>query len=94
MVDGAERYAAERVPSDYASWRYCIEVKCGIPLTSGYVGERIRILSDPSHEETRRFAQTYGPEHLKRILGWFLQASHMLASGAGAQPSGPQRDEP
>ena len=30
MGDDTQRYAAELIPSDYASWRYCIEVKCGL----------------------------------------------------------------
>lgn len=33
MVDATERYAAELIPSDYSSWRYCIEVKCCQELT-------------------------------------------------------------
>lgn len=94
MAMDTERFAAELIPSSYGSWRYCIEVKCGIPLTPGYVRERIRILSDPGQEETRRFTQTYGPGHLTRVLGWFRQAADTLASGAGAEPSGQRRAEP
>ena len=60
MVNGAKRYAEELIPSDYASWRYCIEVKCGLALTPGFLVARIAVLSDPGHEETQRFARLYG----------------------------------
>ena len=75
MVDDAERYAAERIPSDYASWRYCIEVKCGQALKPGFLRSRIAVLSDSGQEETRRFARLYGDAHLNRVLGWFRQAA-------------------
>lgn len=94
MAGDSEHFAAEAIPESYRSWRYCIEVKCGIPLTLAYVRERIRILSDPSCEETRRFARTYGPEHLERVLGWFRQSDAALASGTDAEASGPRRDGP
>lgn len=94
MATGNEGFAAEFIPSSYGSWRYCIEVKCGIPLTLGYVRERIRILSDPSHEETRRFSGTYGQAHLERVLAWFQQAADGLASGAGAEASAPRQTGP
>jgi len=75
MVDDTERYAAELIPSNYASWRYCIEVKCGLALKPGFLRSRIAVLSDSSHEETRRFARLYGDAHLNRILAWFRQAA-------------------
>jgi hypothetical protein len=75
MIDDTKGYAAELIPSDYASWRYCIEVKCGLALNPGFLRSRIAVLSDSSHEETQRFARLYGDAHLKRILGWFRQAA-------------------
>ncbi len=75
MVDETERYAAELIPSDYTSWRYCIEVKCGLALTPDYVQARISVLGDRGHEETQRFARLYGDAHLNRILAWFRQAA-------------------
>jgi hypothetical protein len=94
MGQDTERFAAEPVPESYASWRYCIEVKCGIPLTLAFVRERIRVLSDPSREETQRFARTYGAGHLQRVLGWFRQSADALASGTQALRPDPQRDGP
>ena len=74
MTDDTAGFAAELIPTGYASWRYCIEVKCSIALTPEYVEECIRVLADPSMEETQRFARTYGRAHLDRVLGWFRRA--------------------
>lgn len=75
MADETQRYAAELIPSDYASWSYCIEVKCGLALKPDYLRARIAVLSDSRREETQRFARLYGDAHLKRVLGWFQQAA-------------------
>lgn len=74
MVEDTERYAAEVIPSDYASWRYCIEVKCGLALTPDYLQARIAVLSDRSCEETQRFVQLYGDAHRRQVLAWFRRA--------------------
>ena len=74
MDDDTDGFAAELIPTGYASWRYCIEVKCGIALTPEYVEERIGVLADPGKEETKRFARTYGRAHLDKVLGWFRRA--------------------
>ncbi|MEY6433435.1 hypothetical protein ABC977_13585 [Thioalkalicoccus limnaeus] len=81
MKNPIDRYAAELLPSDYPSWRYCIEKKCGIPLTRDFIEERIRVLGDRNQEETRRFVQTYGHGHLDQVLGWFRQASEDQVAG-------------
>ncbi len=81
MADDTAGFAAELIPSGYASWRYCIEVKCGIALTPDYVEERIRVLADPGQEETQRFARTYGRAHLNQVLGWFWRAQAGLEGG-------------
>ena len=75
MVDDTERYAAELIPSDYASWRCCIEVKCGLALNPAFLRARIAVLSDSGQEETQRFARLYGDAHLNRVLAWFRQAA-------------------
>lgn len=75
MADENERYAQEVIPSDYASWRYCIERKCGLALTPAFLQARISILGDPQHEETRRFEKLYGRSYRERILGWYQRAA-------------------
>jgi len=75
MADETERYAEELFPSDYASWRYCIEVKCGQPLTREFLQARIDILSNAHCEETRRFTKLYGKPYKDQVLAWFQQAA-------------------
>lgn len=75
MNDNLQRYADEIFPSDYASWRYCIEAKCGIPLTQDFIQARIAVLSDVGQEETRRFSKLYGNDYREQVLGWFRQAA-------------------
>jgi len=70
-----EHHAEELFPSNYASWRYCIEIKCGQPLTPEFVQARIAVLSDPSHEESRRFASLYGESWREQVLTWFQHAA-------------------
>ena len=75
MVDDTERYAAELFPGDYMSWRYCIEVKCGLALTPDFLQTRIAILGDPHHEESRRFSTLYGEPYHEQVLTWFQRAA-------------------
>ena len=75
MVDDTEGYAAELIPSNYTSWRYCIEVKCSLALTPDFLRARIAVLSDSGQEETQRFARLYSDAHLNRVLAWFRQAA-------------------
>ena len=75
MADHTERYAAELFPGDYASWRYCIEVKCGLALTPEFLRARIAVLGDPRHQESQRFARLYGEPYRKQVLAWFQRAA-------------------
>ncbi len=75
MVDGTERYAEEIFPSDYSSWRYCIEVKCGLALTPPFIAARVAALGDPKHEEAQRFARLYGASYREQVLAWFHRAA-------------------
>jgi hypothetical protein len=75
MVGESKRYAAELFPSDYTSWRYCIEVKCGLALTPEFLRERIAVLSDRQHNETQRFIKLYGESYREQVLAWFQRAA-------------------
>ena len=75
MADDTERYAAEMFPSYYTSWRYCIEVRCGLALTPGVLQARIAVLGDPHHEESRRFTKLYGKPYQEQVLAWFQRAA-------------------
>ena len=67
--------------STYEDWRECIEVHCGIPLTTGFITERLAELRDRSHPKTREFERLYGEGHLKRTIGWFEQAGQGIRPG-------------
>lgn len=75
MADDTERFAAELFPGDYTSWRYCIEVKCGLALTPQFLQARIAALGDPRHEESQRFAKLYGEQYREQVLAWFQRAA-------------------
>lgn len=81
------------IPQDWAAWRHCIEVQCGIPLTAAYVAGRLRILADPAQEETQRFIKSWGQAHRERVVGWFQRAAASLANDADAA-TGARRDVP
>jgi len=71
------------IPTDYPTWRECITVHCGIPLTPVYVAGRLAVLSQAAAEETLRFRKTYGDEHWRSVLDWFQQAERELSGVKG-----------
>ena len=75
MADNTARYAEELFPSDYESWRYCIEVKCGLNLTPEFIQKRITVFSDANHEESQRFADVYGDPWREQVLNWYQRAA-------------------
>ncbi len=75
MANETERHAAEMFPSDYSSWRHCIEVKCGLALTPEFLRARVAILGDPRQEESQRFASLYGEPYREQVLAWFQRAA-------------------
>ena len=62
------------IPSNYEEWRYCIEEKCGIPLTQSFVKARLSTLKNDSSEETAKFRKRYGDPYWKKVLEWFEKA--------------------
>ncbi|GAB3371990.1 hypothetical protein [Azotobacter armeniacus] len=68
------------IPDSYASWRHCITVECGIPLTPDFIQRRLEILRNPQEQETQRFAKVYGEPHLQAVIGWFEQAARETRS--------------
>lgn len=62
------------IPRNFAEWRRCIEVDCGIALTPEFVAMRIEALTRNGSEEAGRFASLYGNDHLQRVIGWFHAA--------------------
>lgn len=68
------------IPTNYQEWEHCITVECGIPLTSGYIAERIEALENKSDHHTQKFLEEYGEAHLTRTLGWFREAQTKLGT--------------
>ena len=58
------------IPKNFEDWKWCIEKKCGIPLTVDFVKSRLAIYNDYSNAETQRFVANYGKEHLESIKDW------------------------
>lgn len=61
------------IPHTYADWLRCVTVDCGIKLTSEYIAERLRELSDEKHPKTVEFIRLYGQQHTQNVLCWFEQ---------------------
>ncbi|MEM1388950.1 MAG: hypothetical protein AAF748_11145 [Pseudomonadota bacterium] len=70
------------VPESYDDWKHCITVKCGIPLTTDYVQERIAALSNQNDFHTQKFIKRWGSSHHARTLTWFQRAAEELSAGA------------
>jgi hypothetical protein len=64
----------EIIPTSYASWRHCIEKKCGLALTPDYIATRLAALRDSRDAHTREFTRLYGESHLRATIGWFERA--------------------
>lgn len=58
------------IPENFADWKWCIEKKCGIPLTVEFAKQRLAIYEDHSNAETQRFISNYGMEHFENIKKW------------------------
>jgi hypothetical protein len=72
------------IPTNYAEWRECITVHCGIPLTLDYITERLNALSQVETEETIRFRRLYGDQHWRDVIHWFRQAKRDLSPAPNA----------
>ena len=66
------------IPSNYAEWKYCITVECGIPLTSSYIEQRLMDLKNIKSTYTQRFINIYGEQYLENVIAWFKQAKKEL----------------
>jgi len=72
--------AGNSIPNSYIDWKHCITVECGIPLTLGFVRERLGIFTDPKSPESGRFRKLYGESHWQNVVQWFWQAQTELQS--------------
>ena len=67
------------IPNDYQEWRYCIEKKCGIPLTKTFVQDRLDSLKNASAADTMKFRKLYGDPYWQTVLDWFEKALRELS---------------
>lgn len=68
-------------PNSYEEWKHCITVDCGIPLTPGFISERIEALTNRNDFHTQKFIESWGVEHHAQTLGWFHHASEEIGAG-------------
>ncbi|MEM9533853.1 MAG: hypothetical protein AAGA23_23240 [Pseudomonadota bacterium] len=66
------------VPETFEQWHHCITVECGIPLTTQFVTERLKVWKDDQAEETTRFRRLYGDDHWRSVISWFERAEKGL----------------
>ena len=65
------------IPTNFLEWKNCIEVNCGIPLTTSFVTKRIAELSDDNNHQTKEFEKLYGTTHRQKVIKWFEQSLQM-----------------
>ena len=66
--------ASSIIPNNFAEWKHCITVECGLELTPEYIEQRILALQTSNDHYTQQFTRLYGEQHLQRVLTWFQQA--------------------
>ena len=64
------------IPMNYNEWKYCITVKCRIPLTKKFVEERLKVFTNDNHEYTHRFKELYGEEYTTQVVSWLNSAKN------------------
>jgi hypothetical protein len=62
------------IPTSYEQWKHCITVLCRIPLSAGFIENRLASLRNPAEFETRKFVATWGEEHRLQVVSWFESA--------------------
>lgn len=62
------------IPANYQQWRHCITEICRIPLTSEYIDQRLKSLTNPKDHTTQQFIQLYGEQQRQMTLQWFAKA--------------------
>ena len=66
------------IPSNYQEWKNCITQDCKIELSNSFIEQRLLILKNSDTEETLKFKELYGENHLINIITWYETAIHEL----------------
>ena len=61
------------IPRTFEEWKSCIVNDCKNPLTAAFATQRLAVLENQAHPETRKFVELYGQAYLERIVYWFKQ---------------------
>jgi hypothetical protein len=61
------------IPNTFNDWKKCIEQDCKIKLTNDFAKQRLSVYENEENEETKKFVQLYGEQHLKNIITWLQQ---------------------
>lgn len=61
------------IPETFEQWKKCITDDCKISLTKGFAKSRLSVYSNLETDETQKFLQLYGKQHLENIKHWFEQ---------------------
>ncbi|MBK0093597.1 hypothetical protein IBT49_25420 [Erwinia sp. S63] len=62
------------IPQTYQEWHHCIVDECRIELTEEFILQRLDIMKNKAHQETRRMISLYGKMHLEKLITWFTAA--------------------
>lgn len=58
------------IPRTFEEWKNCIVNDCRIHLTKDFAKKRLKVYEDPSNQETRKFKELYGAQHLDNVIFW------------------------
>jgi hypothetical protein len=59
------------IPTNFNDWKRCIEIDCKIKLNEDFARQRLKIYQDNNNQESLKFIQLYGEQHLNNIVQWY-----------------------
>ena len=61
------------IPQTFTEWQNCIVKDCKIELTKTFAAKRLAVYQDPNNNETIKFVELYGVQHLHNVIQWLKQ---------------------
>lgn len=71
------------IPSTFEQWKNCIVNDCKIKLTQNFIAGRLRVYEDKRNNETKKFIQLYGEQHLNNVVYWLKRSAKETAGSNG-----------
>ena len=65
------------IPTNFREWKNCIEISCGIPLTTAFAKKRVDELNDINDQHTKEFVRLFGDAYRQQVISWFEQSVQM-----------------